>query len=48
MSQKVGEKNTNIHVHLYRFILSVKQSTAENFVSGELGGPANLDLGGDR
>ena len=31
-------KKTNIHIHLYKFILSVKQSTAENFVYGELGG----------
>ena len=28
---------TNIHVHLYKFISSVKQLTAENFVYGELG-----------
>ena len=30
-------EKTNIHVHLYKFILSMKQSTAENFVYGELG-----------
>ena len=47
MSQKIGKNN--LHVHLYKFILSVKQSTAENFVYGELvDGPANLGLDGDR
>ena len=30
-------EKTNIHVHLYKFVSSVKQSTAENFVYGELG-----------
>ena len=30
-------EKTNINVHLYKFVFSVKQSTAENFVYGELG-----------
>ena len=30
-------EKTNINVHLYKFVLRVKQSTAENFVYGELG-----------
>ena len=29
-------EKTNTHVHLHKFILRVKQSTAENFVYGEL------------
>ena len=30
-------EKTNVHVHLYKSILSAKQSTVENFVYGELG-----------
>ena len=33
----LSDLEKNIHVHLYKFILSVKQSTAENFDYGELG-----------